>query len=181
MLTMGVSRQGRIRRLSSEQVADGGYGMGLEHARARIAHDRTDAFAFFGLIAVVLAFIARRFHVHLAAAACSEHSVVIDDLAFRTDALAAKCGFLAAAIRMIFGAVQGYHLRNGALFAGAPAFYFGCIFHKAKDSTARAEEKIDKRNAGNPLKTALRRRSEATWAAVSRRASEADRRSGPAA
>lgn len=122
-----VSACGSKASLLSQQMADGGRRMLFQHARAGVAHDGADAFAFLGRVTVVLAFVARGLHVHLAAALGAQHGIGVDARAAGAHGLAAVGGFRSRGRVVIVGAVQRHHLGYGALFAVAAPSDLGAV------------------------------------------------------
>lgn len=126
--------------------ADGGWRPkdAFQHARAGVAHDGADAFAFLGLVTVVLAFVARGLHVHLAAALGAQHGIGVDARAAGAHGLAAVGGFRSRGRVVIVGAVQRHHLGYGALFAVAAPSDLGAVLlgHVAPPGLDREDTRI---------------------------------------
>ena len=93
----------------AQHVADGGDGVMVEHARARIAHDIANALLHLRAIAMVLAFVARRF-VSTCGIVGARHRKAIKLGAVWAYGAAAVGGLGAGRCRMVPGAVDGDHL-----------------------------------------------------------------------
>ena len=108
----------------------------VEHARARIAHDIANALLHLRAIAMVLAFVARRFCLHLAASLGARHRKAIKLGAVWAYGAAAVGGLGAGRCRMVPGAVDGDHLRDNEFFTLTPCCDARGIFHGASKPMA---------------------------------------------
>ena len=93
----------------------------VEHARACIAHDIANALLHLRAIAMVLAFVARRFCLHLAASLGANRPPQSDEVGAVWAYGAAAVAVSAGRCWMVPGAVDGDHLRDNEFFTSALA------------------------------------------------------------
>lgn len=112
-------------------MAHGGNRVFREHSRAGIAHDDPNALPLLWSVTMVLASIARRLVLHVAAAFGTRDCIGVDGCACRAYRLSAMGGLRSLVRIVIAGAIQGYHLRYSLFFALAPSSGFGTVlvFH----------------------------------------------------
>ena len=105
--------------LAAEKVADGGDGVLEDHARSAVTHGGSNAFAHFGSVAVVLARLAGRFHVHFATTFGAQNGVRVEFRAGGADGIAAERPLGAFGCTVRASAVHGDHLRDRLFLASA--------------------------------------------------------------
>lgn len=108
--------------LASEKVTDGGDGMLEDHARSAVTHGGSNAFAHFGSVAVVLARLAGRFHVHFATTFGAQDGVRVELRTGGADGIAAERPLGALDCMVRASAVHGDHLRDRLFLASAALF-----------------------------------------------------------